>query len=251
MLVLMAAAGIVYAATVPNTFSPNTVASSAEVNENFSYLADRSWDLNGTDLYYNGGNVGVGTTAPSYPLEVVDGVGASGHVDVLALHHPQTNTQGDGPAVLLKGSYDSAEYKFGRVMGINSGSNFGGEIRLQTKPEDGNQTGPLQTRMTIKADGDVGIGEVNPSTKLHVAGPITASGTGGNVLHSCVWRTGSASSSNEAVCNCLAGETVIAGGASCSDGNAMRKSAPEGNGWHVLYLSSCGSVTSYALCCKQ
>ena len=34
-------AAIVFAETVPNVFSPGTVAKSSQVNENFSYLADR------------------------------------------------------------------------------------------------------------------------------------------------------------------------------------------------------------------
>jgi hypothetical protein len=68
--------GAIYAwagAPVPNTFTSGTVASSSEVNANFSDLADRSWDFgtNGSDLVYNDvGNVGIGTLTPAAALDV-------------------------------------------------------------------------------------------------------------------------------------------------------------------------------------
>ena len=71
IMMLAIAASVVYAASVPNIFISDTVISSSEVNDNFSYLEDRSWDLNGSDLYYDQGNVGIGTTAPEAPLHVV------------------------------------------------------------------------------------------------------------------------------------------------------------------------------------
>ncbi|MBF0592693.1 MAG: tail fiber domain-containing protein [Nitrospirae bacterium] len=49
-----------YAGSVPNVFTSGTVAKSADVNANFSYLGDRSWDLSGGNLYYGGGKVVIG-----------------------------------------------------------------------------------------------------------------------------------------------------------------------------------------------
>jgi hypothetical protein len=69
-LVLMVAAVVVYAASVPNVFVPGTTIDANEMNKNFDYLEERSWDLSGSTLYYNKGSVGIGTTTPGQKLTV-------------------------------------------------------------------------------------------------------------------------------------------------------------------------------------
>ena len=76
--VLYVMAAVVHATDdqpVPNTFSSGDVASSSEVNANFNHLVERSWDISGTDIYYNvsGGNVGIGTDIPDFKLDVQGG----------------------------------------------------------------------------------------------------------------------------------------------------------------------------------
>ncbi len=46
-----------YAGSVPNVFTSGTVAKSSEVNANFTYLGERSWDKSGSNLFYGGGKV--------------------------------------------------------------------------------------------------------------------------------------------------------------------------------------------------
>ncbi|MCP4751744.1 MAG: tail fiber domain-containing protein [Proteobacteria bacterium] len=70
---ILSAVGLATAADIPHTFGTGGVISATKFNENFSYIVDRLWDKNGTDLYYNdGGNVGIGTTSPGVKLEVED-----------------------------------------------------------------------------------------------------------------------------------------------------------------------------------
>jgi hypothetical protein len=63
-IVLSLPVAVVYAESVPYSFMPGEVISASEHNENFNYLAERSWGLSGTDLYYNDGNVSIGAIDP-------------------------------------------------------------------------------------------------------------------------------------------------------------------------------------------
>ncbi|MBF0568853.1 MAG: tail fiber domain-containing protein [Nitrospirae bacterium] len=67
--------------TVPYTFTSGTTAQSSQVNANFTYLANRSWSLSGSNLYYSGGHVGIGESSPQGLLQVGGtSSGASGQI---------------------------------------------------------------------------------------------------------------------------------------------------------------------------
>jgi len=53
-----------------NTFVDGTVISAAAVNNNFNELYAAKWGVNGSNYYYNSGNVGIGTDSPGAKLEV-------------------------------------------------------------------------------------------------------------------------------------------------------------------------------------
>ena len=74
--------GISWAAQVPNQFVPKTVASSSQVNANFKYLSDRSWEQASTGGLYHAGNIGIATVSPAEKLEVTGNVKVSGDVTV-------------------------------------------------------------------------------------------------------------------------------------------------------------------------
>ncbi len=65
---------LAFGATIPNSFSSGDVILSSHFNDNFSYIVSRLWDLSGSDLYYNSGNVGIGTSTPTEMLDVNGGI---------------------------------------------------------------------------------------------------------------------------------------------------------------------------------
>ncbi len=92
------------------------------------------WQNNGTSIYYNDGNVGVGTSTPSQKMEVagnvkINGLGNLGNFDGISTVHSEA----------------------GRDFRIKSGT--GNTYDLY-----------------IKSNGNVGIGTSNPTQKMEVAG---------------------------------------------------------------------------------
>ena len=109
------------------------------------------WTRNGLDIYYNGGNVGIGVSNPSEPLRV-SSVGPDGRIMGFA---------NSGGAKLNA-----------RLMSHDNGSNYvDTKISFDMVSTDGTAHEPA---LTLKAGGNVGIGTTNPGVKLHLAGDASS-----------------------------------------------------------------------------
>lgn len=187
---VLVSAAVVYAATVPYTFTSGTVAKSSEVNANFTYLADRSWEKSGSNLYYSSGNVGIGTSTPSAKLEVY---GSNNAANLII----------DSPAIGAIGDYSNIEFRqSGSVqgkIGIVSEGNWPFGLRFFTSA---GQNIPTE-KVRITSNGNVGIGTTSPSYPLHMA-------SGAYVTTGGVWTNASSRTYKEHIAELTSNDAIAA-----------------------------------------
>ncbi len=117
---------------------------------------DTFWAANNDDIYYNDGNVGIGTTAPGAKLEVVGGTTLapvrisreSNDKQIGISYYPAGTLSSLNPAWIMGVEENSADFSFYSWKG----------------------SGGIDNRLYLKIDGNVGIGTTSPAQKLHVAG---------------------------------------------------------------------------------
>ncbi|EJL63059.1 hypothetical protein [Flavobacterium sp. CF136] len=109
------------------------------------------------------GNIGIGTTEPSVTTHIEKS--ASGIVDILRIKNNYGGTSGlHGTSILLDGYYSQSKI----TSYENPQSTLGGNLQLQTY----NNQGVLNAGILLDRSGNVGIGSVNPDSKLTVNGTI-------------------------------------------------------------------------------
>ncbi len=111
------------------------------------------WMQSGSDVYYNAGNVGIGTTTPATNLHV------GGSILAAAAGFPSLYTM----------NTDKVDGTFGRTWGW---MNYSNGLHLNAYPSTGDSNihpgAPLNAMFIQDATGNVGIGTITPTSRLHV-----------------------------------------------------------------------------------
>ena len=122
------------------------------------------------------GNVGIGTSSPSFALDV-----ASTSADSFRIN--RTGVAGTGSASSMSFQVTQSNGQ-SATLGSISGefmSNWGGDLRFYTKPANGTPNDSVTERMRITSGGNVGIRTTTPVGKLHIVttgNPFTPTETG-------------------------------------------------------------------------
>ena len=142
---------------------------------------------NSTTLFSVDGNnkrIGMGTSAPSNTLEIQASGSAKGNLDILALTNSVNNADMDGTETSIlfnQWYYDGSSPAVADAGRISVGTES--DWTSTTSTQDAYMAfetavnGTVTERMRVASTGYVGIGTTSPTSTLHVAGNIKATGS--------------------------------------------------------------------------
>ena len=114
------------------------------------------------DSYFNGGNVGIGTSTPDRLLEI-HGTQHAGNLTALKLTNDMANDNGEGVSIEFGGFSDSI---MGSIESRMRSTSSNSDLIFSTNP--GTNNTDLSERMRIAANGNVGIGTASPDQILDI-----------------------------------------------------------------------------------
>ena len=151
-------------------------------------------NLIGGDIYKLGGDVGIGTSSPKTALQIgaegtSDAVGSWGSYNIeagsLSIINNNVSSGTDTKTVIDMARYGKDSYangargqiKIGRYANASSGSPYSAKTRMDFDLLDLDSSSSLNTVMSLRANGNVGIGTTSPETLLTLGNSNGTNGT--------------------------------------------------------------------------
>lgn len=121
-----------------------------------------NWTVTGSDIYRNGGNVGIGTTSPLYKLTINAGTVSNNNPGLYI------TSSGDEAALSLNNTATGGRHWQIMSDGANSGAGQG-KLTFYDMTTGGN----AGIKMVLNSNGNLGIGTTTPGGKLEIEGGTT------------------------------------------------------------------------------